>query len=206
MLTIWGRHNSNNVKKVLWCAEEIGLAYESIPAGGAFGVTGDSAYRAMNPNGLVPTIRDGDFVLWESNAIVRYLAARYAEGALWPSDIAERASADRWMDWTTSTFAAPFRDVFWGMVRTPEGERDMAAIEAGREKCAALLASADRALADRPYLTGDAFGMGDIPLGCFVHAWFAMPIARPDLPHLAEWYDRLLARPAYAKVVATPLS
>lgn len=206
MLTIWGRHNSNNVKKVLWCAEEIGLAYESIPAGGGFGVTNDPAYRAMNPNGLVPTIRDGDFVLWESNAIVRYLAARHAEGSLWPRDVEARAGADRWMDWTTSSFAAPFREVFWGMVRTPPEERDMAAIEAGRSKCAALLQTADRALAERPYLTGDAFGMGDIPLGCFAYAWFAMAIERPDLPHLAAWYDRLLARPAYAKVVATPLT
>ncbi len=206
MLTIWGRHNSNNVKKVLWCAEEIGVAYESIPAGGAYGGTSDPTYRAMNPNGLVPTIRDGDFVLWESNAIVRYLAARYAEGTLWSPEVTERASADRWMDWTTSTFAAPFREVFWGMVRTPAAERDMAAIEAGRQKCAALLATVDHALAGRPYLSGDAFGMGDIPLGCFAHSWFAMPIERPDLPHLAAWYERLKARPAYAKVVATPLS
>jgi glutathione S-transferase len=206
MLTIWGRHNSNNVKKVLWCAEEIGLAYESIPAGGAFGMTNDPAYRAMNPNGLVPTIRDGDLVLWESNAIVRYLAARYAEGSLWPKDVIVRARADRWMDWTTSTFAAPFRDVFWGMVRTAPEQRDLAAIEAGRQKCAALLVMADQALADRPYLSGDAFGMGDIPLGCFAHAWFAMPIERPDLSNLAAWYERLKARPAYAKVVATPLS
>ncbi|BCP52945.1 glutathione S-transferase [Kaistia sp. 32K] len=206
MLTIWGRNNSSNVKKVLWCAEEIGLAYESIPAGGAFGVTADPAYRAMNPNGLVPTIRDGDIVLWESNAIVRYLAARYADGTLWPRDIAERASADRWMDWTTAAFAPPFRDVFWGMVRTPAERRDMAVIEASRQKCSTLLAIADRALAERPYLSGEAFGMGDIPLGCLAYAWFAMPIERPDLPHLARWHERLLARPAYAKVVAIPLS
>lgn len=206
MLTIWGRNNSNNVKKVLWCAEEIGLPYETIPAGGAFGMTADPAYRAMNPNGLVPTIRDGGFVLWESNAIVRYLAARYAPGTLSPTDPTEHASADRWMDWTTSSFAGPFRDVFWGMVRTKPEERDMAAIDAGRAKCAALLAIVDQALSRQPYLSGASFGMGDIPLGCFAHAWFAMPIERPDLPHLAAWYGQLLARPAYAKIVATPLS
>ncbi|WP_018184259.1 glutathione S-transferase [Kaistia granuli] len=206
MLTIWGRNNSNNVKKVLWCAEEIGLAYEAIPAGGAFGLTGDPTYRAMNPNGLVPTIRDGDFVLWESNAIVRYLAARYALGTLAPEPATLRASADRWMDWTTSSLAAPFRDVFWGMVRTAPDRRDSAAIEAGRTKCAALLGMADQALAEQPYLSGPSFGMGDIPLGCFVYAWFAMPIERPDLPHLAAWYERLSARPAYRKAVMIPLS
>jgi glutathione S-transferase len=206
MLTIWGRDNSNNVRKVLWCAEELGLAYESIPTGGAFGGTNDPAYRAMNPNGLIPTIRDGDFVLWESNAIVRYLTAGYGEGTLWPRDITTRASADRWMDWTTSTFAPPFRDVFWGMVRTAPEARDMAVIDASRERCAGLLAVVDHALAERPYLSGDSFGMGDIPLGCFAHGWFAMPIERPALPHLAAWYERLKARPAYAKVVATPLT
>lgn len=206
MLTIWGRNNSNNVKKVLWCAEEIGLPYESIPAGGAFGLTADPAYRAMNPNGLVPTIRDGDFVLWESNAIVRYLAARYAPERLVPQAMTTRASADRWMDWTTSSFAAPFRDVFWGTVRTAPDQRDIAAIEAGRQKSAALLAMVDQALAGQPYLSGDAFGMGDIPLGCFAYAWFGMPIERPDLPHLAAWYERLAARPAYRKAVMIPLS
>jgi glutathione S-transferase len=206
MLTIWGRSNSNNVKKVLWCAEEIGLPYEAIPAGGAFGLTADPAYRAMNPNGLVPTIRDGDFVLWESNAIVRYLAGRYADGTLAPESPTLRASADRWMDWTTSSFAAPFRDVFWGMVRTPPDQRDMAAIEAGRARCASLLAMVDQALAEQPYLSGPSFGMGDIPLGCFAYAWFAMPIERPDLPHLSAWYERLSARPAYRKAVMIPLS
>ncbi|MCX5570542.1 glutathione S-transferase family protein [Kaistia nematophila] len=206
MLTIWGRNNSNNVKKVLWCAEEIGLAYESIPAGGSFGLTTDPAYRAMNPNGLVPTIRDGDFVLWESNAIVRYLAGRYAPGVLSPEDPQARASADRWMDFATSSVAAPFRDLFWGMVRTAPDKRDLAAIEAGRAKFATLLAIADRTLAEQPFLSGDSFGMGDIPLGCFTYAWFEMPIERPDLPHLATWYERLKQRPAYQKTVMIGLS
>ena len=206
MLTIWGRNNSNNVKKVLWCAEEIGLAYDWIPAGGNFGVTADPAYRAMNPNGLVPTIRDGDFVLWESNAIVRYLSGRYAEGTLAATEPTVRAGADRWMDFVTSSLAGPFRDVFWGMVRTPPEKRDLAAIEAGRAKCAALLAIVDQALSEQPWLSGAEFGMGDIPLGCFAYAWFEMPIERPDLPHLAAWYARLTERPAYRKAVMIGLS
>jgi glutathione S-transferase len=206
MLTIWGRNNSTNVKKVLWCAEEAGLSYDWIPAGGSFGQTADPAYRAMNPNGLVPTIRDDDFVLWESHAIVRYLAGRYAPGALSPEAPTTRASADRWMDFATSSLAAPFRDLFWGMVRTPADQRNMAAIEAGREKCATVLAVVDRALAEQDWLSGEHFGMGDIPLGCFAYAWFEMPIERTDLPHLAAWYARLTERPAYRKTVMIGLS
>src|SRR5690606_18603144 len=127
---IWGRKNSSNVRKVLWCAEEAGLAYERIDAGGAFGVVNEPAYRALNPNGVVPTLEDGDLVLWESNAIVRYLAAQYAADSLYLPDPRQRASAEKWMDWTTSTFAAPFRTVFWGTLRTPPEQRDQAAIDA----------------------------------------------------------------------------
>lgn len=206
MLTIWGRKNSSNVRKVLWCAEEAGVAYEAIDAGGAFGVVGDAAYRAKNPNGLVPMIEDGDLVLWESNAIVRYLAARYAPGSLYVEDVAVRAGADKWMDWTTSTLAAPFRDVFWGTLRTPPEQRNEAAIETARQRCAELLAIVDQALAKQPWLSGEHFAMGDIPLGCFIYAWFEMPIARPDLPHLADWYARLRQRPAFQRAVMTPLT
>lgn len=206
MLTIWGRNNSTNVKKVLWCAEEAGLSYDWIPAGGSFGQTADPAYRAMNPNGLVPTIRDNDFVLWESNAIVRYLVGRYAPGTLSPEEPTARASADRWMDFATSSLAGPFRDLFWGLVRTPPEKRDMAVIEAGRAKCATLFAIVDSFLAEQDWLSGKEFGMGDIPLGCFTYPWFEMPIERPDLPHLAAWYARLTERPAYRKTVMIGLS
>jgi len=206
MLTIWGRGNSNNVKKVLWCAEELGLAYEHVNAGGAFGVVDEPAYRAMNPNGLVPCIRDGDFVLWESNAIVRYLAARYGDGRLWADDPQARAGADKWMDWTTSSLAAPFRDVFWNNVRLSPDKRDVAAMEKGRVACSRLFSIVDGALAGQPFLSGEQFGMGDIPLGGFTYAWFEMPIERPDLPHLRAWYDRLSARPAYRKTVMIPLT
>src|SRR5690606_29222828 len=116
MLKLWGRNNSTNVKKALWCLEEIGVPYTRIDAGGAFGVVGEAAYVALNPNRLVPCLEDGDSVLWESNAIVRYLAAQYGEGALWLAEPRKRAQADKWMDWATSTLAAPFRIVFWGMV------------------------------------------------------------------------------------------
>lgn len=206
MLKIWGRKNSTNVRKVLWCAEEAGVAYQRFDAGGAFGVVDKPEFLARNPNGLVPVLEDGDLVLWESNSIVRYLAAAYATGALYQADPASRASADKWMDWTTSTFAGAFRELFWGTLRTPVERRDLAAIEAARQHCIALLALPEQALGEHDYLSGDAFGMGDIPLGCFIYAWFEMPIERPPLPNLQAWYARLRERPAYQRAVMTELT
>jgi len=206
VLRIWGRGNSNNVKKVLWCAEEIGLAYEHIPAGGAFGVVDSPEYRALNPNGLVPTIEDDGLVLWESNAIVRYLAARYSDGVLYEDDPARRALADRWMDWATASFARHFIDVFWNIVRTAPEKRNMQAVETGIQQCVKALAIPEAALERHPFLSGERLGMGDIPLGTFIHAWLTMPIERPEMPAVAAWYDRLKARPAYQKAVAIPLT
>lgn len=206
MLKIWGRRNSSNVRKVLWCAEEIGLPYQSIEVGGTFGGTQSAEYRALNPNGLVPVIEDHGLPLWESNAIVRYLAARYALGTLYPVDVAERARSEQWMDWTSASFAVAFRDLFWGVVRTAPADRDEARIAAALVRCGDLLAVADAALAQQPWLSGEQFAMGDIPLGAFAYAWFEMPIQRPELPHLADWYARLQQRPAYRKGVMTPLT
>ncbi len=205
MRKIWGRANSANVKKVLWVAEELGLAYERVDAGGAFGVVNTPEYRAMNPMGLVPVLQDGDLTLFESNVIVRYLAAKYGEGRLWIADPGARAEAEVWMDWNHA-FATPFRDVIFGLIRTPPEKRDLAAIDRGIAECARLYAMADAALAKKPWLSGAEFGIGDVPAGAYVHIWFNLPIERPDHPHLADWYARLLHRPAYAKVVATPLS
>ena len=206
MLKLWGRSNSTNVKKVLWALEELQVPYTRIDAGGAFGVVGEADYAARNPNKLVPCVEDGELVLWESNAIVRYLAARYGQGLLWNPDIAQRAHGDKWMDWTTSTLAAPFRPLFWNIVRTAPEQRDTAAVQAALDECGRLLAIADQTLATQPYLSGDSFGMGDIPLGCFAYAWFEMPIERPDLHHLCRWYERLQQRPASQAAVMTPLT
>ena len=206
MLKVWGRSNSNNVKKVLWCLDEVGEAYERIEAGGAFGVVDTPSFRAMNPNGTVPVLEDDGFVLWESNAIVRHLAATRAGGRLVPADPRVRASADRWMDWCSIQLAPALIPVFVALVRTPPEKRDPAAIEAGTAKCAGLLAMADAALADDPYLSGEAFGFGDIPLGCWAWVWFQLPVTRPDLPNLAAWHARLMERDAYRSVVATPLT
>lgn len=204
MLKIWGRDNSSNVRKVRWCAEELGLAYEHIPAGGAFGITKDPAFLAMNPNGLVPCIEDDGLVLWESNAIVRYLAAKH--GGLWPNDPAIRAAGDKWMDWASTTFHPALRDAFIGLLRVAPEKRDMTAIEASVKKSAQVLAMVDAALATQPYLSGDAFAMGDIPLGSYIYGWYGLSIERPVLPHLDAWYARLQERPAYRKAVMTPLT
>lgn len=206
MMKLWGRANSTNVKKAMWALEELGLPYERLEAGGAFGVVNEAAYRAKNPNGLVPLLEDGDLVLWESNAIVRYLAARYGSGGLWAEDPALRAVGDKWMDWPTGVLASPFRDLFWNQVRMTPETRDGEAMERGRGICSGLFARVDGALAQSPYLSGDTFRMGDIPLGCFAYAWFEMSIERPNLPHLAAWYERIRTRPAFQKTVATPLT
>ncbi|HEU4352825.1 MAG TPA: glutathione S-transferase [Burkholderiales bacterium] len=205
MLKIWGRVNSVNVKKVLWAAEELGLKYERIDAGREFGVVNTPQYKKMNPNSLVPTIDDGGFVLWESHAIVRYLAAKHGAGTLWPADLKQRADADRWMDWAF-TFQSSLRAVFWNLVRTPPDKRDLQAVEEGRKKCADLLAIPDEALANRPYFAGSGLTIGDIALGCHVQIWMRLPIERPAHPNLSRWFDRLCARAAFKKIVDIPLS
>lgn len=206
MLRVWGRVNSVNVKKVLWCVEELGLPFERIEAGMEHGVVGTQRYLAMNPNARVPTIDDDGFILWESNAIVRYLALKYGAGTLCPMEMHERADADRWMDWCSTQVAGTFREVFWGIVRTVPEKRNKSLIERNRVATAATLEIADQALADRPFLAGDELTIGDIPLGCYVHLWMSMPIARPEHPNLTAWYHRLRERPAFNTAVNTPLT
>lgn len=206
MLRIWGRSNSVNVQKVLWCADELGTPYDRIDAGGQFGIVNDRAYRALNPNGLVPTLEDQGLVLWESNAIVRYLCAKYGNGTLWPEDPVTRAEADKWMDWQTTTVWPNLRTVFWGLVRTPPERRDMNAIEAARKNTGEILSILDARLAKREYVAGHRLTMGDIPLGAAVYRWMALDVERPPLRNLEAWYGRLAARPPYRKNVMLPLS
>jgi glutathione S-transferase len=205
MLRIWGRTNSVNVKKALWCAEELGLKYERIDAGMAHGVVNTPEYRSLNPNGRVPTIDDDGFVLWESHTIVRYLCAKHSAGMLWPTDLQLRADAERWMDWAFS-FQSAMRDVFWGLIRTPPEKRNADAIAAGCAQSAELAAMLDGHLARKPYVAGASFTMGDIPIGCEVQRWMRVPIERPALPHLEAWFARLRQRAPFLKFVDQPLS
>ena len=204
MLKIWGRTNSVNVKKALWCIEELGLPDERTDAGLQFGVVNTPEYRKMNPNGLVPTLDENGFILWESHSIVRYLSAKYGKGVLWPMDERTRAVANQWMDWAFS-FQGSVRDAFWNLIRTPANKRDAQAIERSRVKSGEMAAILDAALADRMYVAG-AFSMGDIPIGCEVQRWMRLPMERPKLPHLEAWFERLCVRTAFKKNVDIPLS
>jgi glutathione S-transferase len=206
MLKIWGRLNSINVQKVVWCADETGAPYERIEAGREFGIVNTAEYLARNPNGLVPMIDDGGFVLWESNAIVRYLSARYAEGALSPKDLQARANADRWMDWQTTTFNPPIGQVFTQLIRTAETARDASLIESNRQTAEKRLAVLDAHLAKNEYVAGDAFSMADIPLGLSVHRWLRLPVQREPRPNVERWYAQLRNRKGAQQVLAVPLT
>ncbi len=206
MLKVWGRVNSINVQKVLWVLDELKQPYQRIDAGMAFGVVNEPAYKKMNPNSRVPTIDDGGFVLWESNAIVRYLAAKHAGGSLWPADLKVRADADRWMDWATSTIQPLITPVFWGLIRTPAEKRDMAKINADAEKIPPAFQVLEQCLEGRQYVAGASFTMGDIPIGAFVYRWSALEIKRPAMKNIEAYYKRLQERPAFKKFVMLPLS
>ena len=207
-LRIWGRANSVNVQKVLWCLRELDLAYERIDAGMAFGRNNEPEYLAMNPNGRVPTLVDGDFVLWESNSIMRYLVLAYAPGSpIYPDASKRRASVDRWLDWTLSTLQPVDRPVFWALVRTPVEARDMAAIQKDADAEAVQWRIVDAQLAARRFIEGDDFTLVDIALGAYARRWFGVQgIRKPQLPHLERWFAQMAGRPGFAQFVAPPMS
>ncbi len=206
MLRIWGRLSSVNVQKVVWCADELGLVYERLDAGGKFGVNNTPEYLAMNPNALVPTIEEDGFVLYESNAIVRYFAARDPSASLWPRDLRERADADRWMEWQSTSYTPAMSAIFWQLIRTPEDKRDPAAIEVSRTKCEKLSGILDQHLANRRYLAAGRFTAADIVVGCAVHRWLKLPVEREPRPNLERWYADLKSRPASHQVTLQELS
>jgi glutathione S-transferase len=206
MIRVWGRTNSVNVQKVMWTVAELGLDHERIDAGGAFGGLDSAAYGALNPNRRVPVLEDGGVVVWESNACVRYLAARYGRDSLWPEAPAARAAADMWMDWQISTLHEPMRDLFWGLIRTPPERRDGAALARAEAALLPLWQMVDAHLAAQPFMAGAALTIGDIPLGAFCHRYFALPIARPAMPALEAWRARLAERTAFRTYVMLPLS
>lgn len=200
MLKILGRKTSSNVMKVLWLCDELGLEYDRVDIGGPFGGNDKPEYLAKNPNGLVPTIEDDGFVLWESHAVCRYIASKYGKGStIWPDDLKQRADADRWMDWLHTRAAGPIGTIFRIMVRTPEDKRDMNAVKKAVEEGGKILGILDRHLASRKFVTGDNLTLGDIPLGVHTFRWFELAKDRPSLPNYEAWYKRLQERPAYRK-------
>ena len=205
-LRIWGRLSSVNVQKVVWCCDELGLAYERLDAGGAFGRNDTPEYLAMNPNGLVPVIEDDGFVLYESNAIARYLASKHGAGTLWPDDPRARADVDRWMEWQSTGYTPAMGPAFWQLVRTPPEKRDAAAVESSLQKSEKFSAVLDRHLANREYLAANAFSPADIVVGCAAHRWLGMPIKREARPNLERWYASLKSRPGARQVTSLPVT
>ena len=203
MLKIWGRNTSSNVQKVIWALGEMKLPFERIDVGGAFGKTKEAAYLAMNPNSLVPTLEEEDgFTLWESNSIVRYLAAKHQNRTLEPADLRTRALAQKWMDWQLSVMAPAITPVFWQMIRTPADKRDMAAVAVSKEKTIAAAKIMDAQLSKTPYLAGDEFSYGDIPVGIMMYRYNQLIPERPALHNLDRWYAAISSRPAFKEQIA----
>jgi glutathione S-transferase len=205
-LKIWGRISSINVKKIVWTAQELGLDFERLEAGGVHGVVKTPAYIALNPNSQIPVIEDGDYVLWESNVITRYLCAKHSLGNFYPTDLPERFNAERWMDWQQTTVNPASRNGFWHLIRLPAEQRDPALIAQSNAAVELLMAMLDAHLATREFMLGERFSMADIPLGCEVHRWFGLPQEREKRPHVERWFASLAARPAAKGVLDLALT
>jgi Glutathione S-transferase len=200
MITVWGRASSANVQKVLWTLEDLGVAHERRAVGGGFGGTDDPAFRAMNPNGLVPVLRDGDLILWESDAIVRHLAETRGAGDLCPGDAAARARAAQWTFWTATTLIPAVAPLFLGMVRTPRAEQAPEALGPAADRLAAVMAILDAHLARHPFVAGEAFSFGDVSPAINARRALNLPFGAPTAPNVAAWIARLAARPGFRHV------
>ena len=205
MLKIWGRRNSNNVQKVLWLCEEIGLDYEQEDAGAEFGRTRDPDMLARNPNAVVPTIEDDGFTLWESNVILRYLASKYAAEEIYPSGVELRANVERWMDWQQTTLLPPLTTIFWGRVRTPD-KISPDAVESAIRMAEPIWSILDHLLDGQKWIMGNSFTLAEIALGALAWRWFTL--VNPgelagEHKNVESWFRRLRARPAYEKHVTS---
>ena len=205
-LKIWGRMSSINVKKVVWTAQELGLEFQRNEAGGQFGLVKTPEYLRLNPNALVPVMEDGDFVLWESNVIVRYLCAKHSPGQLYPNDLRERFEAERWMDWQQTTFNPASRPGFWQLIRTAPEQRNAQVLSDSNAAVEALLATLDAQLGRHAFVAGDRFTMADMVLGCEAHRWFGLPQPRQSWPNVERWYQGLRARHASTGILDMALS
>jgi glutathione S-transferase len=211
MIKIWGRNTSSNVQKAMWAVGELKLEHTRIDVGGAYGKTKEPAYLAMNPNALVPTLEeeeDDGFTLWESNSIVRYLAGKHDKAGVWePKDAHARALASQWMDWQLSVLGPAITPAFWGLIRTPEDKRDMAAIKASQDKTVTAMLMLEGQLAKTPFVAGPAFSYGDIPVGVMCYRYRQLVPDRPKTPNLDRWYDAISKRKAFQdQVGSVPLS
>jgi glutathione S-transferase len=207
MLKIWGRSTSSNVQKVLWCCAELDLPFDRVDIGGPFGGNKDPEYLKLNPNGLVPTVKDGDLIMWESNTICRYLASTRSGGErIYPRDPAARTHVERWMDWQLAVVGPPMGQLLFGLVRSTPETRDQAAIEAARRRALAAWTIVDDEMKDKRYLGGDALSLAEIVLGTQIYRWFTFPIERPELGYLRRWYDRMRERPGFKTHIEVPIT
>ena len=207
MLKVWGRNTSSNVQKAMWAVGELGLENERFDIGGTFGKNREPAYLSMNPNGLVPTLQDGDFILWESNSIIRYLARNHGGGKLEGANPKMTALASQWMDWQLTVLGPAITPAFHGLIRTPEDKRDLAAIAASQSKTTEAMKILDAQLGKTPYVAGGDFTMGDIPVGVMTYRYWQLVPERPELPNLKRWYASLQKRDAFKNAVeAVPLT
>jgi glutathione S-transferase len=207
MLKVWGRNTSSNVQKVMWAIGELALENERFDIGGNFGKNREPAYLRMNPNGLVPTLQDGDFILWESNAIIRYLARMHGGGKLEGATPQITGLANQWMDWQLSVVGPALTPAFWGLIRTPEDKRDLAAIAASQSKTTEAMKILDAQLGKTSYVAGNEFTTGDIPVGVMTYRFWQLVPERPELPNLQRWYKSLQQRDAFRSAVeAVPLT
>lgn len=202
MMRLWGRKSSINVQKVLWCLAELGLKegkdFERIDAGLHFGVNNTPEFLKLNPNGLVPTLEDGDVVLWESNTIMRYLAHQHDKVGRFTADIKTQYESEKWMDWQLGTMWPALRIAFLGLTRTPESERNHQAILKGYQETNRLLGMLDQTLAKQNYCSGNQFQIGDIVLALCVSRWILLNKTFPqqtgertDLKNIDVWLKRL---------------
>ena len=206
MLHIWGRISSINVRKVVWAVQYLNLTHRRTDAGGQFGIVKTPDYLAHNPNALVPLLEDGDFRLWESNVILRYLCARHAPGTLYPQDLKARFDAERWMDWQQTTLNPAGRDAFVQLIRRPGGRVDATRVDASVAATTPLLDLLDAHLARQPFMAGSQLTMADIPIACEIHRWRGTPLPHQPRAHLDRWYQHMLALPASRGVLDIVLS
>jgi glutathione S-transferase len=202
MLKIWGRDTSSNVQKVMWALDEMQMPAERIDVGGPFGKNREPAYLAMNPNGLVPTLEEEDgFTLWESNSILRYLAAKH-QSSLEPADLRVRAIAQKWMDWQLSIAQPAIFPVFMILLRTPPEKRDPKVVDELKSKLTDAMRILEVQLARTEFVAGD-FSYGDIPVGIVGHRYMLFVPERPKMPGIERWYEALKQRPAFVKHVSS---
>lgn len=203
MITIYGRADSSNVQAVMWGAAELGLSPERLDYGHRFGGTDSPAFRALSPHGLVPVLKDGETAVFESCAILRYLAAEYGDGgAFWPAGNRARAEIDKWAEWCKLNVCIPFTvPIFWARVRTAAADRDAAALSAAIALFETRLATIQEQMRGHDYLCGDSLTLADIVLGHLLYRYFDIDIPRADLPVISDYYARLAGRPTYAEHV-----